>query len=88
MSTKVLQPHPHPFGDPPCWADQIPLAGRRVLAAMLARACKRSYDAAQFVVARNPQPADIEVMRALTIISAEMSDLHLDVTERAEVAAS
>jgi hypothetical protein len=70
-----------------CWADPLSRMERKELRLKLARSCKRSYDAARFVVARDPQPADIEMMRALTIISAEMSDLHLDVTERAEVAA-
>lgn len=68
-----------------CWADPLTVRERAELARRLARSCKRSYVAARFVVARDPQPADIDMMRDLTIISAEMSDLHLDVTERAEV---
>ena len=63
-----------------CWADPLTRAERRTLAEKLARACKRSYTAARFVVARDPQPADIEMMKALTLISAEASNLHLDVT--------
>jgi hypothetical protein len=66
-----------------CWADPLTLPERRELARKLASACKRSYDASRFVVARNPQPADIEMMRALTMISLDCSNLHLDVTERA-----
>jgi hypothetical protein len=66
-----------------CWADPLTRAERRDLARRLGRACKRSFVAARFVVARDPQPADFEVMEALTLISAEMSALHLDVTERA-----
>ncbi len=69
------------------WADPLDRGERSRLARMLARSCKRTYDAARFVVARDPQDADVEVMRALTLISAEMSELHLDVTERAEVPA-
>lgn len=68
-----------------CWADPLTRKERTELARKLARSCKRSYDASRFVVARDPQPADVEVMRALTLISVEASDLHLDVTERAEV---
>jgi hypothetical protein len=70
-----------------CWADPLSRKERTELARKLASSCKRSYDAARFVVARDPQPADIEMMRALTIISVEMSSLHLDVTERAAVRA-
>ena len=66
-----------------CWADPLNRAERRHLAERLARACKRSYDASRFVVARDPQPADIEMMRALTMISMDCSNLFTDVTERA-----
>lgn len=71
-----------------CWADPLSRKERRELARKLARSCKRSYRASRFVVARDPQPADIEAMRALTLTSADASDLYTDVTERAEVASS
>ena len=66
-----------------CWADPLTRSERRELARRLARGCKRAYSAGRFIVARDPQPADIEMMKALTAISFEFSDLHLDVTERA-----
>ena len=57
-----------------CWADPLTRAERRQLELMLARACNRSY------LARFIRPADTI---ALQLVSADMSDLHLDVTERA-----
>jgi len=62
-----------------CWTDPLTKAERRELARRLARSCKRSYDASRFVVARDPQPADIEAMKELTEISFEASILHQDV---------
>jgi len=68
----------------PCWADPLSRAERRELAAKLARACRITYSAAR-VAARTNEP---ELSLMLTKTSADASDLHLDVTERAEVAAS
>jgi hypothetical protein len=68
-----------------CWADPLSRKERCELAVRLSRSCKRSFTAARFVAARDPQAADIEMMHALTLISAEVSDLYQDVTERAEV---
>jgi hypothetical protein len=75
-----------------CWADPLSRTERRVLAEKLARACKRLYHNRNF-----PLPSHVrgescmaDARRAGSYISAsaEMSDLHLDVTERAEVATS
>jgi hypothetical protein len=46
---------------------------------LLARACHRFY---------NTPPGNAGAMLSQVIASAEMSDLHLDVTERAEVPSS
>lgn len=62
-----------------CWADPLTRAERSMLAAMLARACQRFY---------NLPAGNSRAMYSQIIASAEMSDLHLDVTERAEVPAS
>jgi hypothetical protein len=62
-----------------CWADPLSRAERRKVAGILARACNRFYHT----------PAGTPgAMLSQIIASAEMSDLHLDVTERAEVATS
>lgn len=66
-----------------CWADPLSRAERITLARKLARACKRSY-AARIGLAR---PGSFDLASGVVQVSAEMSDLHLDVTERAEVAA-
>lgn len=63
----------------PCWADPLSKTERRVLAAKLARACKRSYDA-RIGLAR---PGTFDLSFAVVEFSAECSSLHLDVTERA-----
>jgi hypothetical protein len=59
-----------------CWADPLNARERRVLARMLSRACHRFYN--------NP-PGTPKAMLAQIKASVEMSDLHLDVTERAQV---
>lgn len=74
-----------------CWADPLTLAERRMLAAALRSACKRSWDAAapRLVNRRARSLTEAgDLGNALVAISAEMSDLHLDVTERAEVPTS
>jgi hypothetical protein len=58
------------------WADLLTRKERAELARMLARACKRFY---------NTPAGTAGAMHSQIIASAEMSDLHLDVTERAEV---
>jgi hypothetical protein len=62
-----------------CWADPLTRAERRILREKLSRACKRLHGV------RAPDglysPAHVSA-------SAEMADLHLDVTERAEVPAA
>lgn len=74
-----------------CWADPLTRAERRALARLLARNCMRFWDAADPRLvnrhARNLNDTG-KLGIALAQCSAEMSDLHLDVTERAEVAAS
>ncbi|HZR50155.1 MAG TPA: hypothetical protein VFB06_11605 [Streptosporangiaceae bacterium] len=59
-----------------CWADPLSGAERAELARKLARACSRFCN----IPAGTPG-----AMYSQIVASAEMSDLHLDVTERAEV---
>lgn len=68
-----------------CWADPLSRTERRELARMLARACKRAYSAAWETQCSVP-PGESRVISSLVQTSAEMSDLHLDVTERAKTA--
>ncbi len=85
-------PHPEPEEAPvtpktACWADPLSRAERRKVAELLARACQRFYYAA--TSAPDGRRATIrQIVHAQMNASVEMSDLHLDVTERAEVAAS
>ena len=58
----------------PCWADPLSRKERTALARMLARACQRFY---------NTPAGTAGAMHSQIIASAEMSDLHMDVTERA-----
>lgn len=67
-----------------CWADPLSRTERRVLAEKLARTCRLFYGAAG--IARRTGEDDLSL--SLVDASADMSDLHLDVTERAEVPAS
>lgn len=60
-----------------CWADPLTIRERAVLARSLARSCQRFY---------NVPALSLGAMHSQIIASAECSDLHLDVTERAEVA--
>jgi hypothetical protein len=72
-----------------CWADPLSRAERDILARTLARACKRFWDAAapNALRDRSRVPGEYDgTGLALVEASAEMSALHLDVTERAEVA--
>lgn len=61
------------------WADPLTRSERRKVAELLARACSRFY---------NTPAGTPGAMLSQIIASAEMSDLHLDVTERAKVATS
>ena len=61
------------------WANPLNRAERRVLREKLARACHRFY---------NIPPGNSSAMYSQIVASAEMADLHLDVTERAEVPTS
>lgn len=63
-----------------CWADPLTKPERGELAVKLARACRTFYVASR-VAGRAPAHRDESM--ALTLASADMSDLHLDVTERA-----
>lgn len=65
-----------PFSATACWADPLSRAERRELARKLARACNRFF---------NTPAGTPGAVRSQIIASAEMQDLHLDVTERAEV---
>lgn len=62
-----------------CWADPLTRAERRKLSEKLARACKRFY-----AERGTGLPGSFQSWH---LASAEMADLHLDVTERAEVPA-
>lgn len=70
-----------------CWADRLNLAERAILAAMLARACKRLYHNRNFPLPSHVYGVscteDARRQGSYITASAEMSDLHLDVTERA-----
>ena len=70
----------HPFGDRDCWADRLTAGERRVLAGMLAGWARQFYDAAP------DEPSEVLVGGCL-MASAEMNDLHLDVTEPRAAAA-
>lgn len=67
-----------------CWADALTRQERAELARKLARAC-RIFAASARVAARWPLHRDASP-ESLNATSNEMADLHLDVTERAEVA--
>lgn len=63
-----------------CWADPLSRAERRVLRGKLASACHRFY------VAGSLPPGTY--LPSLVRTSRDMADLHLDVTEHAEVPTS
>jgi hypothetical protein len=67
-----------------CWADPLSRKERAVLAAKLTRAALLLF-AAGSVVRRQHED---HLARSLNNAGADLQDLHLDVTERAEVAAS
>jgi hypothetical protein len=73
-----------------CWADPLSRKERRALADKLASACGQSWRAAEAERLRYRRLRTTELARAevFTLISIEMSQLHVDVTERAEVATS
>lgn len=62
-----------------CWADPLSREERTELARKLARACKRFHGARYAFIGEGDSPCSYREA------SAEMADLHLDVTERAEV---
>ena len=74
-----------------CWADPLSSMERKELRLKLARACKRFWDEVEVMGARWPAheftDREVAVAHGLTMASAEMADLHMDVTERAEVPA-
>jgi uncharacterized lipoprotein YmbA len=59
-----------------CWADPLSRKERAELARKLASACQRFY---------NTPAGTSSAMLSQIVASAEMSDLHLDVTERVAV---
>lgn len=63
-----------------CWADSLTRAERRVLREKLTRACRA-------VFAARPNWHEDGHPNPWLRTSDEMADLHMDVTERAEVAA-
>ena len=66
------------------WADPLNRRERAELARRLARACKRSYDARKGLA----KPGTFDLAFGVVEVSAECAVLHLDVTERAQVATS
>jgi hypothetical protein len=78
------------MGETTCWADPLTRAERRVLREKLARACNANWCARQtgFEPASNGRwrIADHRKVAQHITMSNELADLHLDVTERAEVA--
>lgn len=67
-----------------CWADPLSRKERRELREKLARASRVFYAAGR--VSRRQGDDDLALM--LVRASGDMQDLHLDVTERAEVPTS
>lgn len=61
-----------------CWADPLTSEERAGLARKLARACNRFWGGQYAFIGH------ADSRRSYVTASAEMSDLHLDVTERAE----
>jgi hypothetical protein len=78
--------------DAPCWANPLSRAERRELAAMLAGWCQSFYDAGgELAIKRRARRDGVNpyaLGHALMNCSAEMGELRIDVTERAEVAAA
>ena len=70
-----------------CWADPLTRAERWALSKKLSNACQRFYHAPE-PRRRNRTGDPMTGRMARRMASAEMGDLHLDVTERAEVPAS
>ena len=75
-----------------CWADPLTRKERRALQEMLARASKRLHHNRNSPLPSHVSGAscmeDARRMGSYLRASAEMADLHLDVTERATVPAS
>lgn len=69
-----------------CWADPLSRKERAELARRLAKYSHRFYWAPPARRRREGDPMTARAARRMA--SAEMQDLHLDVTERAEVPAS
>jgi hypothetical protein len=72
------------LGGVECWADPLSRNERAVLARKLANASRRFYHAPCGGRRREGDPMTARMARRMA--SAEMQDLHLDVTEMAEVA--
>lgn len=66
-----------------CWADPLTSGERWALARMLASACKNAYDSGTIIDGH--RATDRQVIHSAICTSADMADLHLDVTERAAV---
>jgi hypothetical protein len=67
-----------------CWSDPLSRKERTLLARKLARACRLFYAASMGCGRRS----ELGLRDSLLLASKDMSDLHLDVTERAEVPTS
>lgn len=68
-----------------CWADPLSRMERKELRLKLASACQQFWDAAWPRDPRKLMAIPAEAGESLVQASKEMADLHLDVTERAEV---
>ena len=62
-----------------CWADPLSRRERAELSRKLAHACKRFWGGQYAFIGK------LDRANSYRAASAELSDLHLDVTERAEV---
>jgi hypothetical protein len=102
--TTVIQPPPapaaqwppqsqgHPFGEPPCWADPLSRDERAELARFMDAWRLYASAAADTVIITRVlgigQPAALRLSLSLRRACAELADLTIDVTERAQEAAA
>lgn len=64
-----------------CWADPLSRKERTELASKLARTCRLFYAASRGAARRS----ELDLQKSLVQASTDCGDLHMDVTERAEV---
>ena len=68
-----------------CWADPLTRKERRELARKLARACGEVWRARTRWLGTDEE---LRMVSQCILASTDMADLHMDVTERAQVATS